>query len=283
MKKAISYSLFGYNKERHKDSFSFESYLRGLLINIRMNRLLFPDWEIVVHMDISTYNGYQKLFDALPIRIKIMPNAPLCFAMLWRMHAIFDYEHPEWTYSHVICRDLDSPPTFRESQAVQDWINSDTCAHAITDSISHNIPLMGGMVGFRPAYFSQMVAPNWEAFIGLDKSINFSIKGSDQTFLNRVVYPKIANPGYESFTHHFVLGHGNTFLSGYKNFIPDLEIGLDPELKESNNVCGHIGSAGAYSSAIELFLSKHKHLFNDIRYAESDYPHIFYWINQSIF
>lgn len=283
MKKAISYALFGFNKEQNANCFSFESYLRGLTINIRMNRLLFPEFEMVVHMDQSTYDGFKDLFDALPIRIKIMPDAPLCMAMLWRMNAIYDYEHPEWTYSHVICRDLDSPPTYRDAQAVQDWINSDTCAHAITDSVSHNIPLMGGMIGFRPAYFTQMVAPDWTSFISLDQSINFNVKGSDQTFLNKVVYQKVATPGRESITQHYVLGHGNTFLSGYKNHIPDIELEIDPELKESNSVCGHIGSAGAYSSAIEKFLNKHKDKFEDIRQAEKGHENIFYWLNQDIF
>jgi len=279
MKKAISYSLFGYNKERHVNCFDFASYLRGLTINIRMARLLFPSWEVVLHIDDNSYQGFKNLFDKLPIKLVFHPNnEPLCKAMLWRMESVFDYVHPDWTYTHVICRDLDSPPTFRDAQAVANWIELDTCAHAITDSVSHNIPLLGGMIGFKPSDFSQMVGVNtFEKFLSIDPTFNFNSKGSDQTFLNRFVYPKVAEPGKSSITQHFVLGHGNTFLPNYFNYIPDIKLNLDDELKESNSVCGHIGAAGYYEGAMFKFLHAHWDKFNDILDAEKEFPKIFYW------
>lgn len=276
MKKCISYALFGFNKERHANCFDFNSYLRGLTINVRLNRLLYPGWEIVVHMDQSTYDGFPNLFNNIGIVVKIEPDAPLCLAMLWRLKPAFETELGQWKYSHVICRDLDSPPTYREVQAVTQWIANDKAMHAITDSVSHSIALLGGMIGVRPAYFNERVAPNWNAMIALG-SENYNAKGTDQNFLNKIIYPKFATPGSDSITQHYVLGMGNTFLQDYHSSIPDIMIGLPDELRESNTICGHIGAAGAYQAAQDKFLLKYWDKFSDILEAEKQFPKIFYW------
>src|SRR5687768_15698714 len=155
--KCISYSLFGYNQQ-HPSCFSFDSYLRGFMLNLRMNRLIYPDWNIVLHLDEGTYRGHVGLFDSLTkagiCEVVICEPSPLCKAMLWRMKPVFEMHEGQWKYSHVLCRDLDSPSTYREAQAVKYWMNKDKAMHAITDSVSHTIPLMGGMIGMIPAYFN---------------------------------------------------------------------------------------------------------------------------------
>lgn len=165
MRKCLSYSLFGYGKERADNCFDFHSYLRGLAISIRMNRLIYPDWEVVLNTDRPTYEAFKNLFDKYPIIVHIHEEAPLCKAMLWRMFPVFETENGKWKYSHVLCRDLDSPATYREAQAVQFWMNRDKTMHAITDSISHDVALMGGMIGVIPKYFTQKAGNNWEAMI----------------------------------------------------------------------------------------------------------------------
>jgi len=276
MKKAISYALFGYGKPQNANCFTFDSYLRGLTINVRLNKLLYPGWDIVVHMDQATYDGFADLFNRIGIIVKIEKDAPLCLAMLWRLKPVFETEQGQWKYSHVICRDLDSPPTYREVQSVTQWISNDKAMHAITDSVSHTIPLLGGMIGIRPAYFNERVGATWDAMISLGHE-NYEHKGTDQNFLNRVIYPKFATPGSDSITQHYVLGMGNTFLQDYHASIPDIMIGLPEELKESNSICGHIGAAGAYQAAQDKFLSKYWDKFSDILEAEKNYPKIFYW------
>src|SRR5688572_24289859 len=279
--KAISLSLFGYNKERERNCFDFVSYLRGLLYHVRMNRLVFPDFEIVLQTDASTYNAYKKLFDQLPIKVNVNEPAPLCKAMLWRLKPVFDYN----SYTHVICRDLDSPPTYREAQAVQDWINGDKAAHAITDSISHTIPMMGGMVGFHTGLWP--VRTGWQHWADMfkDQKIDFSIKGSDQQLLNAIVYPKFANPPNESITQHYILGHGNTWLNGYKNYIPDIEVDNVPrELNESNDCCSHIGQAGwLLPQTGRLFRKYHNEKFKEIFEVEKKFPEVAYWVNDGTF
>lgn len=290
MKKAISYSLFGFNKARHKDCFDFHSYLRGLMINVRMNRLLFPDWVIVLHVDQVSYDAYQYLLDNIGVEIRIESEAPLCEAMLWRMKTIYEYEHPNWLYSHVICRDLDSPPTYREAQAVQQWVDNDKTMHAITDSVSHCVFLLGGMIGARPDYFTGRVAKTYEKLLSLG-TFDFRRKGSDQDFLNQVVYPKVSQPTNESITQHYFNGMGQTHLNDYHNCLCspvvghsddcqlNIKLDIDPALKASNEVCGHIGAAGYYEGAMFKFLREYWHQFDDLLEIEKSYPKIFYWIN----
>ena len=282
--KAIAYSLFGFDRGRVDNCFSFDSYLRGLMINIRFNRLLYPDWSVILETDQATYQGFEPLFKALEerniIRVEKNPNnTPLCAAMLWRIKPVF-WTKPDqtWEFTHVICRDLDSPATYREVQAVNYWISKDRCMHAITDSISHDVPLMGGMIGIRPDYFSSRLGVNsFTEFRALSK-MDLSYKGSDQHFLNHVVYPKMGAKGSDSITQHYILGHGNTFLSDWHNTIDDIGIGVSEELKETNAICGHIGASGYYEPPTMKIIHKYKHLFSDLMNIEKQfYPQFFYW------
>lgn len=278
--KAISYSLFGYNKARAENCFDFNSYMRGFMMNVRMNRLIYPSWVNVLHTDMPTYQAFLDFFVELKqkgVIIIVCDEAPLCKAMLWRLKPAFEAH----LYSHVICRDLDSPATYREAQAVSYWMSKDKAMHAITDSVSHNIPLMGGMIGMIPMYFTQRVGvPSWDVMMSMGNDIDFNQKGSDQTFLNRYIYPCFANQGTDSITQHYVLGHGNTWLSDYHNHIQDIQIDIPETLKESNAVCGHIGSSGHYSTVMDKFIGKHKHLFVDLIEIEKKHPNIFLWVNE---
>lgn len=267
-KKIIAYSLFGYGKDRQKNCFVFADYLRGLLVNIRLARLVYPEWTIRVHVDISTHEGLKDILHNLPIEIEMCEDAPLTKAMLWRMKPCFD-ENVEYT----ICRDLDSPLTYREAQAVNYWIKSGKAAHAITDSISHNIPMMGGMIGFWKYIRDYTKASDWNDLVS--KEFNFSEKGTDQALLNKYVYPYFAKG--DSITQHYVLGMPNTFLSDFHTSIPDIDIGVPEEYKDTNDTCGHIGAAGYYTAPMNQLIQKYKDKFTDLEVIEKRYPNIFYW------
>ena len=274
--KAISYSLFGYNRERSENCFDFNSYLRGLMLCIRFNRLIYPEWENVLNTDQSTYNGFEELFKYLEerniLKVQINKNgALLCEAMLWRLKPIYD------NYTHVLCRDLDSLSTYRERQAVEYWVNQDTKAlHAITDSVSHDIPLLGGMIGAKCEHFKTRTHTNYFNELMSLCNINLSIKGSDQTFLNTILYPMFADKGRDSITQHYFNGYANTFLSDFHtctcappmghsyNCPNNYRTELPDEMKESNSVCGHIGASGYYETQTFRFLRKYWNHFNDL-------------------
>lgn len=288
--KAISYALFGYNKEREANSFDFHSYLRGFHINIRFNRILYPDWITVLNIDDRTYNSpYKPIFDWHVdkgyARITIREEAPLCKSMLWRLATVFDYDHPEWRYSHVICRDLDSIATYREAQMVKQWIDEDKTIHCITDSISHTIPMMGGLVGFRPAHLGSVLGimkktgeEAWKNLLSHAPDIDFNRKGSDQDFLNRVLYPKCAR----SATEHFIKGMPHDLVEGNgRHYSVDggIDIGVDPKFKETNLLAGHCGAAGFYEAPTMKFLYWEDPYKDDYKELETmkGFEQIFYY------
>lgn len=281
--KAIAYSLFGYGEQAPANCFEFDTYMRGLMFNVRVNRVLYPNWINVVNTDPATYNSkYKPIFDWLQnagfIRIVIHPqDQPLCKKMLWRVHTVFTYTHPDWTYTHVICRDIDSVGTYREAQAVQQWIREGKACHGITDSISHNIPMMGGMIGFRPSEFSAIMnMQKYDQLIAKAGSIDFTRKNTDQEFIAKHIYPKVAT----SITEHFVLGmrHDLPEGDGRHYSIPDEPVDDVPEIfKCTNALAGHIGAAGCYEPPMIKFLNKQDPYMDDYREIELQFPRLFYW------
>lgn len=283
--KAISYSLFGYNAARQENCFDFNSYLRGLMISIRMNRLIYPDWTTVLNTDKPTYLAFKELLDSSGIEVYVNEPADLCKAMLWRLKPVYlrqtgkNWDKPRFT--HVICRDLDSPCTTKEAKCVQFWLNRGSAMHAITDSVSHNIPLMGGMIGIKTDLWTMRMPDTWEKLLELNQHIDYKVKGADQTFLNESVYPKWATQGSESITQHYLLGMPNTFLNDYNNTVPEyIDINLPAALDESRQVSGHIGASGWYETAMFKFLRKYWNEFDDLLELESKWPNIFYWVNE---
>ena len=288
MKAAIAYSLFGSEEIRNENCFNFNSYLRGLMINIRLNRLIYPEWTVLLETDKNVYDRYGNLLDKLcklkHFEIRINESAPLTKAMLWRLKPLFELDqisNKVWDY--VLCRDLDSPPTYREAQAVKYWMNKGKAAHAITDSVSHDVPMLGGMIGFIPKHFTMKMGLNEWGDMFENCDIEFGNKGADQLFLTKKVYPKFAKHGDDSITQHYCLGMPNSFLSDCHTSIQDMEIEIPFEYKESNQICGHIGSAGWYGTSTTKFIQKHKHLFEDLIEIEASYSDIFSWVINGVY
>jgi hypothetical protein len=207
-----------------------------------------------------------------------LSDSELCRMMLYRLYPMFLFDALfNFKYDRIICRDTDSLLSYRERQAVCYWERGPKMAHAITDSVSHNITLMGGMIGFQSGPFrDRMGVKSFDELLALSQGIDFNRKGADQDFLNRYVLPKVA----DSITEHFVLGHPQTFRGDCHNFIHDIdlkEIGVPDELKETNGYGFHIGAAGMQTDAVVKFLEKHG---KDNEYWESiekQYPETFYW------
>lgn len=277
---AISYSIFGADNQ-FENCYSFRAYLRGLHLNIRIAELLYPGWKVFVNVDQSVvnspYHNYLEEIDAGKAFVLYHPTAELCRMMLYRLWPLFDTDGPVPMYDRVICRDTDSLLSYRERQAVAYWERGPKMAHSICDSISHTIPIMGGMCGFMSGPFrDRMGVKSFDQLLSLSQGIDFNNKGADQDFLNRYVLAKVA----DSITEHFVLGHPQTFRGDCHNFIHDIdlkEIGVPDELKETNGYGFHIGASGMQTDAVVKFLQKHG---KDNEYwegIEKQYPETFYW------
>lgn len=280
---AISYSLFGYS-EKHDQCLDFKSYLRGLHLNIRVAALLYPGWQVCVSMDHRTYGSqYFGYFNAIQnksiIKVDLFDKAELCKMMLWRLTPMFWNNPARETvlYDRVLCRDTDSLLSYRERQAVAYWEQGPKMAHAITDSISHTITLMGGMCAFQSGPFRErMGVKSFDELMALSQGIDYNHKGADQDFLNRYVLPKVA----DSITEHFVLGHPQTFRGDCHNFIHDIdlsEIGVMDILKETNGYGFHIGASGFQTDAVVKFLQQYGQDNEWWDELEKQYPQLFYW------
>lgn len=282
MQNCISYSLFGFNAEYEK-SLSFKSYLRGLHLNIRVAEILYPEWVIRINTDWTAYNSpYLEYFQSLhaykKASLDCFATTELCRMMLWRLIPIFEPDAKgNLKYDRVLCRDTDSLLSYRERQAVAYWERGPKMAHAITDSISHTITLMGGMIGFQSGPFrNRMGAKSFDELMALSQGIDYNNKGADQDFLNRYVLPKVA----DSITEHFVLGHPQTFRGDCHNFIHDIdlkEIGIGDELKETNGYGFHIGASGFQTDAVVKFLNKFGKDNDYWDELEKQFKDVFYW------
>lgn len=281
MPNVIGYSLFGYQHE-NENCYDFKSYLRYLGLNLKMKELIWPEWKIYIAMDEVTYNSpYKAFFDYHwtnnKIDIEIVPLQPLCLMMLYRMKPMFKTDGNGNPYAdRVMCRDIDSLSTFRECQAVQYWINNGRVAHGMTDSISHTIRLMGGMVSFMSRQFKERMGVNtFEEMLALLPGMDYSRKGADQDFLNRVVLPKVEN----SITEHNMLGIFPASSGDSHTYIQEVAVPIRGTLRESNLLVNHIGQAGCIIEPVLKFFEnhlspEHQNYYNHI---EAIYKDVFYW------
>jgi hypothetical protein len=269
--KIIAYSLFGAKNRTPQTSHVFFSYMRGFYFNCLMNSLIFPDWHTHVELDAGTYSEFDNFFNALKerylITFDINPPDPLCRAMLWRMKRIFKSDT-----ELLLCRDADSLTTYREAQAVQEFVDSGLAVHGITDNPAHGIPLMGGMCGFRAKAIRDTYG-TFDKMIAEYKGV-ISEHGTDQTFLNNIIYPRFKSEMY----CNYVSGMKPNGEAQVKTEIANVPVrGISERLWESNLIIRHVGGAGFVEmEAIRFF----ERLNIDISLGEvgKKYPRILNWI-----
>lgn len=247
--KVISYSIFRAPCEK----FEFMAYLRGLYFNARMNELIYPDWEMWVHVDETVYNEHHTYFQMLPIhRIEVLPSAPLCEAMIWRMKPVFIED-----VTHVICRDADAITTYREALSVNKWVKSSDAIHCIHDNPSHS-GLMGGMIGVKTYALCGRMFKDWNDMI---YRFDLSKRGSDQELLNKRILPYLKES--VMWSRDIPSGRGQVLDN------------VAPYLWESELTCRHIGSAGVVEMETLRFFKR----FDKTDYSEFEKQHsdICYW------
>jgi len=185
MKNVISYCLF----ESHLNNMHF--YYSYAIPALCAARCWFPDWEIRVHHDSYIEQELLNISKNLDIKlVKCEDDRPLCENMLWRLKPLWDEN-----VNFVICRDLDSVITPRERYAVQEFINLDGTCHNLAELPQHNTCLMGGLCGFSGKEFRKNFKNiSWNNLIASHK---LTVKGSDQTFLRDIIWPKMNSNSVE--------------------------------------------------------------------------------------
>lgn len=258
--KVISLSLFG-----DTNSFEFPFYLRGIYLNARMNRILYPEWTTNIYFSCDGYYGglCEEIGKLFKIDGYYMPKMDRCQSMLWRMRPIFSQPH----VTHVLCRDADSVSTYREANCVYEWLNSGMPYHAINDNDAH-AGLMGGLVGFRTEDFK--IDTGYTSFDQMIQGQDLRKHGSDQNFMNKHIHPKIKHGLFM----HRLKGQGIEA----KRTDTNVPIGhLDKKLWTTDLISRYIGSAGVIDfELLRWFKSNDPDLKFDA--FEKKFPDIFYWV-----
>lgn len=259
--KVLSYSLFG-----DPSGFEFGYYLRGVIFNLRMSRILYPEIYMYLHVQFEIAVKYESMLNDLRElgmhMVDPLPKAPKCESMLWRMRPIFMRD-----YTHVICRDLDSVSTYREALCTYEWLNSGLPYHAINDNAAHG-GLMGGLVAFRSEDFKRDTG--YTSFEQMSKGQDLSKHGSDQNFMNKYIHPKIKH----GLMMHKLKGAG-VEAKVTKTEVP-ASGPIDKKLHLTDLVSRYIGSAGVIDmELLRFFKSANPNpKFDEF---EKKYSDIFYW------
>jgi hypothetical protein len=203
---------------------------------------LFPNWQIVIHHDRSLLeHPYGRVLVAAEreglVCLRFIEDRPseLCRAMFWRMRPIWLEEHAEV----VACRDMDSLPLPRDRTALESFAASGASVHCLLDNSAH-AGLMGGMAAYRVRSLRDAF-PNWDEFSSIDAVDNWRDHGSDQIFLARIVWPKVAHRALE---HRL---HESTVALGEVPGIPQ------DALAAADKLAPYVGAAGFNVEAATAF------------------------------
>ncbi len=181
--KLISYSIYKDNPKY------FNFYLRGLYFNMRMIKLMLPDWEMVLNVSKPVYEEYYHYLNMLRISTIVYDDGDRCRNMMQRFKPAFTFNA-----DRVLCRDADSCLTYREVLEIKKWEESGLDWHGINDNQAHTIPMMGGMIGFKTNALKN-IFPNFNILID---NWDLSRHGSDQQLIMERIYPHAKSSFYHS-------------------------------------------------------------------------------------
>lgn len=219
-----------------------------------MAKIVYTDFTVYITAERSVYLKYSEFFQALSreygVIIDVRDEEPLCRMMMWRIAAAFVSKDIEY----VFARDADALVTYREAHAVNQFVESGLTVHGLHDNPAHSVPLLGGLCGFKCEPLRNKYGSYYSM---LQKSpVPISGRGTDQDFLNRVVYNDFLN---DSMLHYNIPHEKTNPL-----YLSDLCISF-------------IGAAGVNEMETLRYLRD-----NGIDFSLSGvgkyYPRIFYWL-----
>lgn len=164
---AVSFSLYG----------AAAKYAVGVIENIRLCKDLYPEAEVVVHVESGHYAS-RRIADE-GARIVLHDPASGHAGMMWRFESGAERDR----YDVVLFRDADSRVNARERAAVDEWLAGSSALHCMRDHPVHRRPIMGGMWGLRTHSFDMA-----SALAGRAAGSRY---GDDEGFLSDVVWPAL--------------------------------------------------------------------------------------------
>ena len=199
MKKVIVFSLWGDNS----------IYWTGAVRNIELAKKFYPDWLCRFYVDSNCKKELVETLSGENVEIILMNSSNYDYSnisprfnhsgLFLRFLALSDE-----SIDYVISRDCDSRISKRESDAVNEWLNSDKRFHIMRDHPYHRVPILAGMWGCKRELLSNIkeLLNFWE---------NYPHKGvfhaEDQDFLGQLIYSLVKNECMEH--SEFNISYGN--------------------------------------------------------------------------
>jgi len=222
--KIISFALWGDNPK----------YNIGAIKNAELAKIHYPGWTcrfyIAENFDKHTIDLLSKYENVELLKVKQKGD--------WRFTIKRFLPAGEKDIDFFISRDCDSRISFRESLAVQRWINSDKASHIMRDHPFHgSFPMLAGMIGLK----SNLISNIYELIYNFESQYNGAPYHFDQIFLANFIWPQIKNS---------CLIHDEIFL---KNHFPSIRLNDEfvGESFDENDIPDKIGR-----EAIKMFLNK---------------------------
>ena len=185
-KRVISYCLYGSDT----GNVPVKKYILGAIRNAELSLIYYPDFILYFYIDtVSKYKVDQEIVNKLrsfshvkiiEIDVSVYPN--INFAKCLRFLPM-----DEPNVEIMLSRDTDSRFSWREANAVREWINSGKQFHIIRDHPCHSNVILGG------AWASRKIKHfNWKKEMEVYTNM-LNVWDVDQQFLKDKIYPLIKN------------------------------------------------------------------------------------------
>jgi len=174
--KVISFSLFGDNP----------IYTIGAIRNADLKNEIFPDWEMWLYHNHTVPQNILNELEQRGVKLINMGRDQRFLNALWRFIPAGDD-----TVEYFFSRDCDSRISYRDKEAVEEWIKSGKKAHILRDHpIGHFWVMNAGMWGCKGGSIPAFK----EIFDSFNNSnLNLNDRYLDQIFLRDHIYPLIVN------------------------------------------------------------------------------------------
>jgi hypothetical protein len=189
MSNLFSFSVYG----------SAPKYITGAIQNAIDIQKLGSSYKSVFYCGISIPNSVMTSLELAGGLVRRESESWHPNGMFWRFKA-----QEEFGDSNVMFRDTDSRISFRELEAVNEWLDSDKELHIMRDHPFHNARILGGMWGAKAgcSTLSEL----------LSNCYGYGVNhGQDQVFLMNNVYPKFENRSFIHDSFYKFESHSKSF------------------------------------------------------------------------
>jgi hypothetical protein len=187
MVRVVSFCLYGPNNPY---------YYNGLLENIYLVGLFFPDWKVYAYLGSDVTEEMRGKLASIP---SVVVRETGIVGPVNMIHRFFAIDEPD--VELMIVRDADSRIHWKDRWAIRQFVNQPQfVGHIIRDNKVHNVRMMGGIWGLRKESGID-VHNEYERFSREPRDHG---AGYDQSFLAERIYPRILGRVLVHYSHGLV-------------------------------------------------------------------------------